>query len=155
MDVANRFQFVPIMSSTNIGAGVDGKSINMGKAHRVKLIIVFGALGADSATLKLYSGATTGVKTSALTFKYAIGAAAIGSALSDTLGTEAAVDSLTLTNTLHGSKMLIAEIDSSKMDLANNEEWLTVELSSGATSGPCVIIAVVEPRYVSGATVIA
>ena len=155
MNLAKLLKIVPILNSANIGAGVDGNSLNMAKAHRAVFVILFGALGADSATLKFFSGAGDGTKTSALNYKYAIGSANVGSALCDVLGAELEVATLTLTNTLHGSKMLVVEIDTNQMDMNNNENWLTMELSSGATSGTCQVIAVIEPRYSDSTTVLA
>lgn len=155
MNLAVEKKIVPLINSANISAGVDGDSINMAKGHRALIIVMLGTLGADSATLKVYSGVSNGAKTSALTYKYAVGSAAVGSASADVLGTPAAVASLTLTNTLHGNKMIVLEIDADQMDTNNDENWLTLEISSGASSGVCHAVAIIEPRYNDKATILA
>lgn len=143
--------FIPIINSADINDGVDGDSINMKGAHRATFIFMFGTLTGD-AVLTINSGATDGAKSSALTFAYALGSAAVGSASSDVLGTEATSSGLTLTAATYSNKMLICQVNASEMDLANNEEWLTASLSSAASAGICECVAYVEPRYSDGTT---
>jgi len=148
MNFAEKYKVVPVMASDDINAGVDSDSINMSKFHRCTFIITFGTLNGD-AVLKVYSGATDGAKTSALTFRYALASAAIGSASCDVLAATTAAATLTLTAATYTDKMLIVEVDASAMDIANDEEWITLELSAAANSGSCDIVAILEPRYAS------
>jgi hypothetical protein len=154
MKLASIYKFVPIINSADINAGVDGDSINMGKAHRVLFVLMFGTLDGN-AVLTVNSGATDGAKTSALTFRYALGSAAVGSASADVLGAQTAVSSLTLTAATYSNKMLIIELEADQMDTNNDEEWLTLSLSDAANSGICHAVAIVEPRYSDGTTVLA
>lgn len=154
MNFASKFHLVPVINSADINAGVDGDSINMGKAHRCTFVLMFGALVGD-AVLTVYSGATDGAKTSALTFAYALGSAAVGAASADVLGTPSTSAALTLTAATYQNKMLVIEVEASEMDLANNEEWLTISISNAADSGICEAVAIVEVRYQDGTTVTA
>lgn len=153
MKLASMFKFVPIINSADINAGLDSDSINMGKAHRVLIALMFGTLSGD-AVLTLYSGATDGAKTSALTFRYALGSAAVGSASADVLGSQTAVATLTLTAATYSNKLLLIELEADQMDTNNDEEWLTLSLSDAAASGICHALAIVEPRYSDGTTVL-
>ncbi len=153
MILGKKIHCVPVINSADINAGVDGDSINCGKVQgRVLFILMFGTLVGD-AVLTVYSGATNGAKTSALYFKYALGSAAVGSASSDILGTEAEVATLTLTAATYTDKMLLVEVDVHKMDMQNDEEWMTISLSNAADSGICHCVAVTEPKVIdAGAT---
>lgn len=140
------FKVVPVMASDDINAGVDADSINMKNFHRATFIMTFGTLSGH-AVLTVNSGATDGEKTSALTFNYALGSAAIGAASCDVLAAGTAAATLTLTDTTYTDKMLIVEVEAAAMDLANEEEWLTLSLSAAASSGTCDVVAILEPRY--------
>lgn len=144
-------KIVPILASEDYGAGVDTDSINMSGYHRATFICTTATIVGD-AVLKVYSGASAGTKTSALTFNYAWGNADIGTytnatTAADILGANATSAALTLTGTAYDDRMLIIEVDASDMDVANGEEWLTIEISSAGTSGFLHIVAILEPRY--------
>ena len=134
----------PLLMSTDINAGVDADSVNMAKAFRAMFVILFGTLAGD-AVLTLNSGATDGVKTTALTFKYALGSAALGSAGCDVIGDTTSAATLTLTAATYTDKMLIVEIENDK--LTEGEPWLTLALSDAADSGPCTIMCLLDPRH--------
>jgi hypothetical protein len=140
------FKVVPVMASDDINAGVDADSINMKNFHRATFIMTFGTLSGN-AVLTVNSGATNGSKDSALTFNYALGSAAIGAASCDVLAAGTAAATLTLTAATYTDKMLIVEVEAAAMDLANEEEWLTLSLSDAAASGTCDVVAILEPRY--------
>jgi len=144
-------KIVPVLLSTDINAGVDCDSINMKSYHHAAFVVLFGADLSGDAVLTLYSGATDGEKTSALTFSYRYGGAAVGSANCDVLSDEATSEALTCTGTTFVSRMLIIEIDASSMDTANNEEWLTLSISDAAAAGYCYVVAFLDPRYASSA----
>ena len=140
------FKVVPVMASDDINAGVDADSINMKNFHRATFIMTFGTLSGN-AVLTVNSGATDGEKTSALTFNYALGSAALGAASCEVLAAGTAAATLTLTAATYTDKMLIVEVEAAAMDLANEEEWLTLSLSDAAASGTCDVVAILEPRY--------
>ena len=146
MNFPERYKVVPVMGSDDINAGVDADSINMKNFHKATFIMLFGTLNGD-AVLTVNSGATDGAKTSALTFHYALGGAALGAANCDVLAADATSAALTLTAATYTDKMLIVEVDASDMDTANEEEWLTLSLSNAANSGACDVVAILEPRY--------
>ena len=140
---------VPLLASANTGAGVDCDSINMKDFHKATVIFTNGATS-GSAVLKVYSGATEGAKTSAMPFRHTYGGAAIGSDSSDYYAAWAnvtAASGLTLASATFSSKCQVFEIDASDMDIANGEEWLTLEISSAGTSGITHAVAILEGRY--------
>ena len=139
-------KIVPILNSANYGAGVSLDSINMKGFHRACFILTFGAV-TGNAVLTVNSGATDAALTSALTFNYAIGGGAIAAASADVIAATATSAALTLTAGTYASKMLIVEVDASDMDVANAEEWLTLAISSAASSGICHAVAILESRY--------
>ena len=144
-----KVHIVPLLASANTGAGVDGDSINMKGFHKATVVFTNGATS-GSAVLKIYSGATEGAKTSAMPFRYTHGGAAIGSDSADYYGawaTATAASGLTLASATYSSKAQIFEIDASDMDVANGEEWLTLEISSAGTSGITHAVALLEGRY--------
>ena len=135
-----------VINTADYNAGVDGDSINMKGFHRATFYLLFGAITGD-AVLTVNSGASDGAKTSALTFRYALGSAACGSATSDVLGSTSTSAALTLTAATYANKMLIVEVEATEMDLANDENWLTIAISSAASAGVCHCNAVLVPRY--------
>jgi hypothetical protein len=57
---------------------------------------------------------------------------------------------LTITHDSYDNYMLIVEVDASAMDIANEEEWLTVTLTDpGTATGTVDCIAILKPRYTS------
>ena len=142
-------KIVPIFASANYGAGVDMDSFKMHGADAT-IIMTFGAVTGD-AILKIYSGATAGAKTSALPFKIAVSGGAIGSASADYLGAwtdVVAASGATLTGATYTTKTGVVELSGDAVDTANDEEWITCELSAAASSGIMHAVAVVtSPRY--------
>ena len=157
MRLAEYKKIVPILNSANYGAGVTLDSINMKNHHRACIVMTFGAV-TGNAGLLVYSGATVAAMTSTMIFDYAIGSAAIAAASADVLGsttTAVAASGMTLTAASVGSAMVVLEIDASKMDLANNEEWLTLIIDGAASSGICHAVAILDPRYKANQSVTA
>jgi len=146
MKLAENMKIVPLLNSADTGAGVSMDSINMKGFHHASIIITFGAIVGD-AVLTINSGATDAALTSALTFNYALGGAAIGSANCDVLAANATSAALTLTAATYQNKVLVVEVDASDMDVANEEEWLTAAISSAGTSAIVHAVAILEPRY--------
>jgi len=124
-------------------------SINMKNYHRATFVINFQTLGGANFDVCVYSGATNAALTSALTFHYAFGGAAFGTANSDVLAADATSAALRVAHATYDNYMLVVEVDASDMDLANNEEWLTLafpDTLTGAT-GNVSVVAILEPRY--------
>jgi hypothetical protein len=142
-------KIVPLLKSANYGGGVDMDSFKM-FAGNATIIMTFGAV-IGNAVLKVYSGATAGAKTSSLPFRYAYGGGAIGASSADVLTAWAnatASSGLTLTAATFGSKMAVLDFNSAAMDVANAEEWITINISSAASSGILHTVAVLDkPRY--------
>ena len=157
MKLAEDYKVVLVASALNYATGATQvtKSINMRNFHRCTFLIDVGSLGASNTALKAYSGAADAAITSALAFKYAYGGATSiwGSTgiLSDVLAAETTVvaaTGLVIVQATYPNYMLLVEVDASIMDIANQEEWLTLEFTdAGASTGLASIFAVLEPRY--------
>lgn len=153
------FKLVPVGSDIDLNAAAanDCDSINMKNFHRATFLCQLQTLGNSAIYVKLYSGATDGAKTSALTFRYALGGAAAGSASADVLTVWATSANLSIAHDTYDGYLLVIDIDASAMDLANEEEWLTLsfeDTDTGAT-GNVAVVAVLEPRYTNNRSVTA
>jgi hypothetical protein len=149
MRFSERFKILPLTESADVTtAGVDTKSINVGLVHEVCFLLNFGAVTADDA-LKVYVGAATATKTTAIAFKYRLAAADTKVALSDTVGafTSVASTGLTLTAATFDHKLVVLEIDSQAIDDAT--PWVTLEIAGSASAQNISIVAIAEPRYAS------
>lgn len=149
MRFSERYKIVPLTESADVTTnGFDTKSINVGKAHEVCFLLNFGSITADD-TLKVYTGAATATKTTAVAFKYRHAAADTTSALSDTFGAATAVTSsgLTLTAATFDHKLLLVEVDSQAID--DDKPWVTLEVAGSATTQNCSALAIVRPRFAS------
>lgn len=126
--------------------GVDTKSVNFGKIVGTGCFMLnFGAVTADDA-LKVYVGAATATKTTAIAFKYRLAAADTKSALSDTYGafTDVASTGLTLTAATFDHKLVIVEIDAQAIPDAT--PWVTLEIAGSATTQNISITFIGEAR---------
>jgi hypothetical protein len=144
---------VPLLASANINAGVDSDSINMKLYHGASFDIVFGPsyAGAAGAIIKLYSGATDGAKTTAMTFNYRYGSGAIKATDADILTTESTSAALQIATATMVSRLLTIEIDATEMP--DGHSWLTFEIGAEADAGEMTIMAHLYPRYSSAAGV--
>jgi len=148
--LSEKYKFVPVGSDIdfNVGATQVCDSINMKHYHHATFIVSLQDIGVATPTLKVYSGATDAALTSALTFNYAFGGAAQGSASCDVLAAWATSANLSLTHGTYDNYMLVIEIDASDMDVANSEEWLTMEFTDpGGATGNASVTAILKPRY--------
>lgn len=145
------YKKVPLLASANINAGVDSDSINMENYHSASFDIVFGPsyAGAAGAIIKLYSGASDGAKTTAMTFAYRYGGAAIKSASADVLSTEATSAALQIATATMASRLLTIEVEAAAM--TSGHSWLTLEIGAEADAGEMTIVAHLKPRYASPA----
>lgn len=149
MRFSERFKIIPLTESADVTtAGVDTQSINMGKVHEACFILNFGAITAND-TLKVYTGAATATKTTAIAFQYRLAEADTTAALSDTLGafTDVAATGLTLTAATFDHRLVVVEIDSQAIDDA--APWVTLEIAGSASAQNISIVAIAEPRFAS------
>lgn len=159
MRFLENFKIVPVGVDIDFNSAANNvtDSINMKNYHRATFLIQLYDIGTASPVLYAYSGATDAARTSALTFKYAFGSAAQGSADCDVLGDWSTSAALTLTHGTYDNYLLVVEVDADRMDVANGEEWLTLDFADDATgaTGQAIVIAVLEPRYTKGQSVTA
>lgn len=158
--ISQVLKIVPLLSSTDITAGVDSDSVSMKGVKSATFQLVFGpsyteAGGTGGAVVKLYEGASHGAKTTALTFNYRYGSAAIKSATADVLSAVATSAALTAAAATYTSAMLLIELNADQM--TDGMTHLTLEIGSQAGAGELCIIALLDPMYQSpgGDTVIA
>lgn len=157
--IAEEYKIVPIASDMDVSGSATNPcdSINMKNYHSATFIVNLQTLGGAALYCKLYSGATDGALTSALTFRYAFGGAAAGSANCDVLAAWATSANLSIAHATYDNYMLVIEIDASDMDLDNNENWLTLsfpDTDTGAT-GNLSCVAILKPRYTGNRSVTA
>lgn len=156
MKIAEKVKPVPILSDGDLAAGasLSCDSINMKNYHRATFLVNFQDLGGAAAYVLLYSGATDGALTSALTFRYSLGGAAQGSASADIFTTKSTSANLSIAHATYDNYALIIEIDASDMDVANGEEWLTLTFADTDTgsTGNVSVWALLESRYASDLT---
>jgi hypothetical protein len=150
---AEKMKLVPVLSDLdlNTAAVSSGDSINMKGFHHCTFVVFFGTLGGDATFIECHSGASDAALTSILTFRYAFGGAATGTALCDVLATAAESTSLEVDEAVYSNYMLVIEVDASDMDIANGEEWLTISFSDDDTgsTGLVSVLAILDPRYKS------
>ena len=146
--ISEEKKIVPLLASANFGASTDCDSINMAGFHKATFIFIFGAC-TGNVTLTPKSGAAAGTSTTAVPTKYALGGAAVGTAVPVTTSAASAdvlvawaASTSTIVSTAT-TKMLVVEIDAS--DMTDGEEWLTINLA--ATAGIVGACAILEPRY--------
>ena len=147
MRISESHVVVTLIESKDYGsAGIDSESVNMGRVHSLSALFTFGALTGNSI-LKVYSGATAAAKTTALAFKYRLGAADYKAALSDQFGafTSVASTGLTLTATTFDHRQIDVTIDSDQM--TDGEKWLTFEIDATATTMNVAALGIGAPRY--------
>lgn len=149
MRIIETLKIVPILQNLDINNGVDCDSINMKNAKRVAFLCMFGADLSGNAVLTLYSGAADAAKTTAMTFEYTYGGAAVGSANCDVLAATATSAALTATGTTFVSRMLVIEVEAAQM--TDGHSWLTLSIGSEASAGKCTVLAVLDEKHKSEA----
>ena len=154
---AEEYKIVPVGSDIDLStaAANDCDSINMKNYHHATFLVNFQTLGGAAIYVALYSGATDGAKTSALTFQYALGSAAQGSTNCDVLSAwstvTTAASGVTIAHATYDNYLMVIEAPSTIMDLANNEDWLTLSFLDTDTeaTGNVSVIAILKPRYIN------
>ena len=149
MRLAEQYKIVPILSDQDLNgaATMPGDSINMTKYHHATFIVGLQTLGGAAIYLKVYSGATDGATTTALTFNYAFGGAAAGSANCDVLAAWATSANLSIAHATYDNYLLVVELDARAM--GSGHKWLTLQFEdtdTGAT-GNAQVHAILVPRY--------
>jgi len=154
-----RFKPVPLGVDIDFSTAASNlsDSVNMAMYHRATFLIQLADIGTATPVLYVYSGATDAACTSALTFRYAFGGAAAGSANCDVLAAWSTSAALSLTHGTYDNYMLVVDILANEMDTANDENWLTLDFADDATgaTGQAIVFAVLEPRYSSNRSVTA
>lgn len=150
--LSQALKIVPLLSSADITAGVDSDSVDMQGAKSATFLLVFGpsyteAGGTGGAVVKLYEGATHAAKTTALTFNYRYGSAAIKSATADVLSAIATSAALTAAAATYTSAILVIEINADQ--ITDGMRYLTLEIGSQAGAGELAIVALLDPMYLS------
>ena len=136
---------IPVIESDDYGgAGIDSDSIDMGDVHGLRIGFVFGAITGDSV-MKVFSGATTGAKTTAETFKYRLASGDFKAASADVPGPWATSAALTLTAATYDHRML--EVCVRPEDLTDGQNWLTVEISNVANPINVGAMGIAHVRY--------
>lgn len=141
-----------IEPADNQGGGIDSESIDMSKLHRVSLIYQAGAITGDDSVIKLYAGATTGVKTTEVPFHYRLSGADFKATGNDQFGNRTAVaiggTGLTMSAAAYGNRIVVIDVDAT--DMPDGLEWLTVDYDDGSASVLLSsMIAIGEPRYLA------
>ena len=147
MNLAERFKVMPLLATANIGGSVDCDSVCMEDIQKIMFIISNGIAGGN-VTFSVNSGVTDGAKTNAVPFQYAMGGAAIGTAVAgsvasaDVLGASAWANNGSVVLTC-STLMVIIEVDPA--DMTPGDLWLTLTLA--CASGIAHVNAVAQTRY--------
>jgi hypothetical protein len=157
---SERFKIVPIAKEIDLSGTVYSDSINMANFHKAALLFICNTLGGGTSVLTICSGVTVAACTTALTFNYAFGGAAVltataGSSVSaDVLAAWTSAASCSLTYGSYSNYMLVCEVDTRIMDIANGHKWLTAKFTTTASvTGTVSGFAILEPRYTSNRSV--
>jgi len=145
--ISQNLKIAPLLASSDINAGVDSDSVDMQGVKSATFLCVFGPLhaGAAGAILKLYSGATHGTKTTAMTFNYKYGGAAIKSASADILTATATSAALQIATATLASRLLVIEINADQ--ITDGHRYLTIEVGAEADAGELAIVALLDPMH--------
>ena len=149
MRISESKVLIPVVEPKDYGsAGVDSDSINMGALHAVSVNILLGALTGNT-TLIIYNGATQGAKTTAIPFKYRVGAQVFKTTPADQFGDAVAATSsgLVLTGATYVHKQIVVEFDSDTM--TEGQPWLTFSFDNVASVFLCAACGIGTPRYES------
>ena len=160
MFLSEKYKPVPVANNYDLSTHdtlMTLDSINMANYHHCTFLVHFHDIGTSSPVLYVYSGATDGALSSALTFWYAFGSAAITVADCDVLAAWSTSAALTITHGTYDNYLLVIEVPAEIMDTANNEEWLTMNLTDPDTgcTGNVTVTAILHPRYPSNVSVTA
>ena len=154
--ISQELKIVPLLVSADINAGVDSDSVDMQGIKSATFLLQFFATlaGAAGCIIKLYSGATHGAKTTAMTFNYKYGGAPVKSATADVFSAIATSAALQIATATLASRMLIIDINADQ--ITDGHRYLTIEIGAEADAGELSIVALLDPMFkdASGDTVI-
>lgn len=143
---------VSLIEPKDCEAGIDSESFNMSGLHRASLALQFGAVTGD-AVLTVFVGATTGVKTTALTFRYRLSGADFKATDNDSWGAEASSAALTLAAATYDHRVLLIDLQGVEVD--PSKPWVTLELGATASVLLLSAVGILVPRYAPPLTVVA
>lgn len=160
MFLAEQYKIVPVANNYDLSTHdtlMTLDSINMKGFHHCTFLVQFHTIATASPLVYVYSGATDGALSSALTFNYAFGGATILTADCDVLAAWATSAALTITHGTYDNYLLVVEVDADIMDLANEEAWLTMNLTDPTTgcTGNVSVVAILQARYNSNRSITA
>ena len=145
-------QVIPLLAPADYQAGSqDLDSINMGRLHKVDILIQLGAITGNSPVINVYSGATAGTKTTELAFEYRLSTVDTPAASADVFGARTAIAAggtgLTFTDSGdYNARTIWIEFYSDQM--TDGHEWLTVATDDGSASALFVsAIGIGWPRF--------
>lgn len=147
MRISESKVLIPVIEPKDYGsAGIDSDSVNMGALNGLSVAILFGLLTGNSV-LTVYAGATAGAKTTAVAFKYRLGAAVFKTTPADQFGDPIAVASagLTLTAATFQHKQIAIEIDADTV--TDGQPWVTLSIDATASVLAVAASGVGTPRY--------
>ena len=150
--LAEQLHVIPGLKAADQTAAVDSESINMGLLHEVLALVQLGNVSVADDTLKVYSGASAGTKTTAIRFRYRKSGAAAKSASADVWGAwtlAVAADGLTISNASDDDFLYQIEVLSDMMTA--DEPWLTMELAGTSTACLASIVFVCRGRFQANA----
>jgi hypothetical protein len=145
-------QIISLLEPADYQAGsTDMDSVNMGRLHKLKIVISFGTITGEDPVFKLFAGATAGTKTTEIPFKYRVSGADFKVTAADVFGARAAIAAgavgLTLNPVANYDHRMI-EIDVMSDELPDGKPWLTVETDDGSASVLLMsAIGIGAPRY--------
>lgn len=146
--ISQNLKIVPLLVSANIDAGVDSDSVDMQGMKSASFLLQFGAdhAGAAGAIIKLYSATAHGDKTTARTFNYKYGGAAVKSASADVFSTIATSAALQVATATLASRMLIIELNVDQI-AEDDHRYLTLEIGAESDAGTLTIVALLDPMF--------
>ena len=151
MLLSERFSTIQMIEPADNQAGaIDSESINMGLLSHVALFLQHGAITGNDHVIKLYAGATSGVKTTEIGFRYRLSGADYKATNNDQYGDLTSIAAggtgLTMSAADYDHRVVIVEVDSREMP--EGKEWLTVDYDDGSASALLsAMLALGVPRY--------
>jgi len=131
-------QILPLLSPADYqSAGSNLDSIHMGKLHRVKIVILVGAVTGDNPTVQCYAGATAAALTTELPFDIRKAGADTASAGADVFGARTAVaigGSGYAMGVATTADLRAYTIDVMADEMPDGKPWLTVFVDDGSAS---------------------
>ncbi len=152
-----RCKLIPLCpEATSVADSYDLDSFKLSEGQRACILIQHSASVTGNNILTMGVGASTGAKTTTVTFRYRLGSAVPKVATADVLGTEATSAALTLTAATYQGLMLVLEITAAEVLAAGlaytaapfDGKWVTVNFDGAASVGTVMAFAILsESRY--------